>query len=104
MGKKITQYLMIGVCMHTFSIGTAWAAPQGMERAKTVKLNAETATSVAISPDDFKLVIGLGKDGIGWYDIRNPKALYLLKQIQTPSEAISVAYDGKRAFVGMKNG
>lgn len=104
MGTKIIQYLMIWVFFLSFSFGTAMAAPDGMERTKTVKLNADTATSVAISSDDFKLVIGLGKDGIGWYDIRNPKALYLLKQIKTPSAAVSVAYDGKKAFVGMENG
>lgn len=82
----------------------AFAGLEGMQRSKSTKLPGETATSLSVGKEDREMLVGLGKDGLAWLDIRNPRAPFLKKHVLTSGNVVSTAFDGRNAFAGMVDG
>lgn len=82
----------------------AFAGLEGMQRSKSTKLPGEAATSLSIGKEDREMIIGLGKDGLAWLDIRNPRAPFLKKHLLTSGNVVSTAFDGRNTFAGMADG
>ena len=104
MKKKFYSRFLGVVLGMSILTSVAFAGVDGVERVKSYKLPGATATSMAVSKDEMKMIVGLGKDGVALLDIRNIKAPYLMKQVKTDSPVVSVAFDGKNTFAGLENG